>query len=387
MQRKYLLESYNENKHKPDNSILRVKLALRQTSGDVLFKAYVRICENWLYDVSIIFIGHAHQCGKLVSLNKMRVSKLTCSHHDVLLTTLVCLQPVPSVDSVSFIMVCPSPWITDLTTGGGSGSGNVHAGSSLQDMRGHVLPTSEAKSSSACSLHAGVHASSDSGNHICPLLLMLGCQCAGSSEYESASQHSSSSGQDTKVNKDVKTENGGTVVTEKPAGQADSRAERSNSVAGSELRLLPAQLPPDSYSLSYPRFHRRESGNSNSGSPSKVQHRRIQSLSITPNSSRSTSAYSTLSERSAHVVASEETESVISTRTRVTTQSQVEQSRVDPTSVIDELLQQQQSDLGCSAEEEPPGLQIYVDRSKGDVVVAGANMERCVLLHHVLAPN
>ena len=38
-QRKYLLESYNENKHKPDNSILKVKIFLRQTSGDVLFKA------------------------------------------------------------------------------------------------------------------------------------------------------------------------------------------------------------------------------------------------------------------------------------------------------------------------------------------------------------
>ena len=39
VQRKYLLESYNEHKHKPDNSILRVKVTLRQTSGDVLFKA------------------------------------------------------------------------------------------------------------------------------------------------------------------------------------------------------------------------------------------------------------------------------------------------------------------------------------------------------------
>ena len=41
VQRKYLLESYNEHKHKPDNSILRVKVMLRQISGDVLFKAYV----------------------------------------------------------------------------------------------------------------------------------------------------------------------------------------------------------------------------------------------------------------------------------------------------------------------------------------------------------
>ena len=37
-QRKYLLESYNESKHKPDNSILQVTIALRQTSGDSLFK-------------------------------------------------------------------------------------------------------------------------------------------------------------------------------------------------------------------------------------------------------------------------------------------------------------------------------------------------------------
>ena len=38
-QRKYLLESYNERLHKPDNSILKVKISLKQTSGDVLFKA------------------------------------------------------------------------------------------------------------------------------------------------------------------------------------------------------------------------------------------------------------------------------------------------------------------------------------------------------------
>ena len=37
-QRKYLLESYNENKHKPDNSILKVTVCLRLTSGDSLFK-------------------------------------------------------------------------------------------------------------------------------------------------------------------------------------------------------------------------------------------------------------------------------------------------------------------------------------------------------------
>ena len=37
--RKYLLESYNEHKHRPDNSILKVMISLKQVSGDVLFKA------------------------------------------------------------------------------------------------------------------------------------------------------------------------------------------------------------------------------------------------------------------------------------------------------------------------------------------------------------
>jgi len=39
VQRKYLLESYNEHKHKPDNSILTVTISLRQTSGDSVFIA------------------------------------------------------------------------------------------------------------------------------------------------------------------------------------------------------------------------------------------------------------------------------------------------------------------------------------------------------------
>lgn len=47
----------------------------------------------------------------------------------------------------------------------GSGSGNIHVGSSLQDMRSHVPhpPTPETKSSSACSLHGKAQGSSDSG--------------------------------------------------------------------------------------------------------------------------------------------------------------------------------------------------------------------------------
>ena len=211
-------------------------------------------------------------------------------------------------------------------------------------------------------------------------------QWAGSSEYESASQHSSASGKEIDTTEQVKVK---TATSEPPkvcdasrdklagslGGKGESRAERSNSVAGGEVRLL-AKLPAEHYSLSYPRFHRREAGDSGGGSPSRVQHRRMQSLCISPtvNSSRSTSAYSTLSERSAPVVALDDNESVLSSKTRVTTQTQVEQSRVPTSSVIEELLQQ--GDLTRSLEEEPSGLQIYVDRRRGDVVLAGRDMER-----------
>lgn len=149
-----------------------------------------------------------------------------------------------------------------------------------------------------------------------------------------------------------------------------------SSVASSELWAL-RRPPSDGYSLSYPRSRRREP----TDSPSRVHHRRINSLSISGYSSRSMSAYSTLSERSERpAVATEETESLTSSRTRATTQSQVEQSRVDTSRVIDELMQE--SDLSRSAEEEPSQLQMYVDRSnKGGLVVAGPNLERLATPH------
>ena len=261
-------------------------------------------------------------------------------------------------------------------------------GSSLQDMRSPVPHTTpETKSSSACSLHVKAQGSSDSGKlHVVQYITCCAVGDTGSSEYESASQHSSSSteektaAQKTTTYESAVSENTG---EDKAVGcsssldqRAEGRSERSNSVAGSELHI-PQRTAADGYSLSYPRSHRREpSDSAATGSPSRVHHRRIHSLSISVNSSRSTSAYSTLSERSAPVVAAEDTESVLSSRTRVTTQTQVEQSRVDTSSVIDELLQQQASTLSASVEEEPPGLQIYVDRSKGGVIVAGADMER-----------
>lgn len=208
--------------------------------------------------------------------------------------------------------------------------------------------------------------------------------CVGSSEYESASQHSSSSEKDTnQIIATVPTQCPDQDKSSSDCVTTDNLPERSNSVAGTELQL-PRRPPTDGYSLSYPRSHRRNSSEYSitTGSPSRTHHRRIQSLSISAYSSRSTSAYSTLSERSAHVppitagVGDDDIESIISSRTRITTQSQVEQSRVDTSSVINELLQQQESNLCCSAEEEPGGLKMYVNKSKGDIVVAGPDMER-----------
>lgn len=342
VQRKYLLESYNEHKHKPDNSILRVKVMLRQTSGDVLFKAP----RPPVWELS----EPEQDEGIQADLQSSR----RVSHSNVRASTASTLSGVST----------------------GSGSGNLCVGASLQDMRYHAPqpPTSETKSSSACSLHGH---SSDSG----------------SSEYESASQHSSSSGQEknppnTLLESQTTHGEAGDVssgqVKDASYGKGfldtldlndNSHPEQSNSVAGSELQLL-RRPPADGYSLSYPRSHRREPNDSGGrGSPSRTQHRRIHSITISGYSCRSTPAYSTQSERSERAVAAtEEIESLLSSRTRMTTQSQVEQSRVDTSSVIDELWQN--SDLSRSAEEESPGLQIYVDRSKGDLVVAGPDLDR-----------
>lgn len=325
-----------------------------------------------------------------MSQSKMRVFRPTCSPHDASVTPMsVYLLPVISVESV--LVSCNPQTAVELYKSfhPGSGSGNLHTGSSLQDVHSHVAHP-EAKSSSACSLHDH---SSDSGIYklvgklISPIMQFSALLVsAGSSEYESASQHSSSGDREKKspvISTESQTqEEIKDITTEKDTGSSrklpdnlDSKhPKRGNSVTGSELWVLQRPLS-DGYSLSYPRSHRREPTDSTS-SPSRVHHRRINSLSISGYSSRSTSAYSTLSERSERpTVATEDSESLISSRTRATTQSQVEQSRVDTSRVIDELMQE--SDLSRSAEEEPSQLQMYVDRSnKGGLVVAGPNLER-----------
>lgn len=104
------------------------------------------------------------------------------------------------------------------------------------------------------------------------------------------------------------------------------------------------------------------------------QHRRQQSL-VSGQSSKSTSAYSTLSERSTG--SWEDGESMSgSTRSRLSLlppSARVEHSRVDAQSVIEQLFQNH--DFQSKEEgEESVGLKIYVDKSHGTVTVTGHDL-------------
>jgi len=134
-QRKYLLESYNENKHKPDNSILKVKIALRQTSGDVLFKAP---------RVPVWELSEAEDEGIQEDLQSMR-SKASYN---------------PRVSTTSTL--------SGLSTG--SSSLNFLQGGSLQDMRSRRSSISrEVNQRKSCSAGSLRENSSDSGRWRCSL--------------------------------------------------------------------------------------------------------------------------------------------------------------------------------------------------------------------------
>lgn len=95
-------------------------------------------------------------------------------------------------------------------------------------------------------------------------------------------------------------------------------------------------------------------------------------------SSKSTSAYSTLSERSGGSGEGGDVESMSgSLRGRLkllATSSRVEQSRVDPQAVIDNLFSGHTFDSQEEGKED--GLKIYVDKNFGTVTVAGTNLDR-----------
>ena len=148
--------------------------------------------------------------------------------------------------------------------------------------------------------------------------------------------------------------------------------------AGNTLR--PPELTATNVSTlpGSPRQHKRQPSEpvvmtSSNYSPLRA-HKRQQSL-LSGNSSMSTSAYSTLSERSMAGF-EDDTGSTRSRLSLVPPSSRVEQSRFDPESVVDKLFQ----DLDFSKREEEEGagggLQIYVDKMLGTVHLAGSDFDR-----------
>ncbi len=65
--------------------------------------------------------------------------------------------------------------------------------------------------------------------------------------------------------------------------------------------------------------------------------------------------------------------------TLLATSSRVEQSRVDPQAVINNLFSAHTFDSTIAESEgSEGGLKIYVDKNSGTVTVAGPNLDRCV---------
>ena len=113
---------------------------------------------------------------------------------------------------------------------------------------------------------------------------------------------------------------------------------------------------------------------SNGVSP-HLAHRRQQSL--VSGSSKSTSAYSTLSERSGGSLeaVAVESGSLRGHLAMLSTNSKMEESRVDPKAVIDNLFSghnfsSSETELGGG------GLQIYFHKNTGSVTLAGPNLDR-----------
>ena len=159
---------------------------------------------------------------------------------------------------------------------------------------------------------------------------------------------------------------------------------RSSSVGGGGMCAADTLRPPELTATNLSTLpgslhqHKRQPSEpvgmtSSNYSPLRV-HKRQQSL-LSGNSSMSTSAYSTLSERSMAGL-EDDTGSTRSRLSLVPPSSRVEQSRFDPESVVDKLLQG--LDFSKREEEEGGGggLQIYVDKMMGTVHLAGPDLDR-----------
>ena len=183
-----------------------------------------------------------------------------------------------------------------------------------------------------------------------------------------------------------------------PLGPLPSLANRLKTRAGSFDSGSPPASDIHSHTIGGTRFplppgggiatHRRLSSwsqASNGKSPAGM-HRRQQSL-VSGQSSKSTSGYSTLSERSTAggvvegagggVVEGDLVSGSLRGRHGVLS-SRVEQSRVDPQAVVDSLFSSHMlssSEAALSGRDQE-GLKIYVDKSRGTVMLSGTSLDR-----------
>ena len=180
-----------------------------------------------------------------------------------------------------------------------------------------------------------------------------------------------------------------TTTTNKKTHTSAPRSNRSNSV-GSDLDRPGRVMLLRSGNMEGVQQHRRQASLgvlTGTGSSSPSRHHRRQNSLVSGYSSKSTSAYSTLSEKSmGSLEAHYETASIasINIRSRMPlfpTSSRVEQSRVDAQSVVDKLFDSH--DLTYTEEEGTgEGLTLYVDKNGGTLQLAGRDLERyvcCVL--------
>lgn len=319
-QRKYLLESYNENKHKPDNSILQVTISLRQTSGDSLFKVPQGAGERqWELSENPTDEGIQPDIQPRLSYT---------SHASVQSNSLA-----------NFHL-------------GGVVSGN---GGSLQDVRhgdGEEL-SRHRKASSALNLRR------PSISDLTP---------ASIQEEKDKTEETVT---ETSDNKPPRILSPHILLSQKP-NRSSSFNSSAESCHSPQPELVPSGL----------KHHRRlgswsQVGTSSTTPPTTI-HRRQQSL-VSGQSSKSTSAYSTLSERSGTSMEAGDGDSISLTLkgrlTLLATSSRVEQSRVNPQAVINHLFSGHNFD-SSSETEKGGGLKIYVDKNLGTVTLAGPNLDR-----------
>ena len=176
-----------------------------------------------------------------------------------------------------------------------------------------------------------------------------------------------------------------------PLGPLPALPDKLKARAGSLENTSPPDTDIHSHTIGGTRFplpplggptHRRLSSwsqASNGRSPSGM-HRRQQSL-VSNQSSKSTSAYSTLSERStAGSVIEGGDGDYMSSSLRArhgTLSSRVEQSRVDPQAVVDSLFSSHTfSHSEAQLNGDQGGLKLYVDKSLGTVTLAGTNLDQ-----------